>query len=467
MTLMLRILFGWLGLIVLAFWMLQQVNAQTTPPLRLKIDTQSDPQTTGYPHSRKLVRDAQGNLYAAYRKKGADDAFHIFVARLPLGAQAWDEAQQVDNLAGFDQRVPSLTIDQAARLHLVWYGSSAQSQGKNDRQIFYAQAPARATGKLAWTRPLLLAGGVPGYTLSKTEPRLWQEHPVIHAAPNGRLYVAWEGKDAENLVKGPIKVTYSQDGGATWQPWQNITGEPNSYYSRPTLVASSDGQTVYVAAYATRRDQADTHLVWTQANASANSTDLTWQPWQFVTDQKGKKPCAGKQEQRQVSLVIDSADQLHAVWQEQVAEVLQICYARFGQGQWIKPQRVAADPAVYQAFPNITIDKDQRLWVVWNEFSQAPVVQEDGEPPTGTLRAAKQPQGGSWRPVDLTGLTAGRNALYPSLRWHRSPYPYGVDLIWVEREVTAAAAEASCFERQDEDQVRPLCTIYYANLAGL
>ncbi|NJQ97059.1 MAG: exo-alpha-sialidase, partial [Hydrococcus sp. CSU_1_8] len=243
--------------------------------------------------------------------------------------------------------------------------------GQNDRQIFYAQAPAKAKGKMSWTKPLLLAGGVPGFARVTPEQRLWQEHPVIHATPQGHLAVVWEGKDDAHPVKAQIKVTYSRDDGATWSQWQNIPGEPNSYYSRPTIVSTADGKIIYVVAYATRRDQEDTHLVWTQLALGNNQLGDDWQAWQYVTEQTSTAPCSGQQDQRQVSLVIDGADRLHAVWQQPAsADVIatQICYAQLANGRWGKPQLLAANPKVYQSFPNITVDKDNRLWAVWNEF---------------------------------------------------------------------------------------------------
>ncbi|NJQ97058.1 MAG: nucleotidyltransferase domain-containing protein [Hydrococcus sp. CSU_1_8] len=54
---------------------------------------------------------------------------------------------QVEQTTGFDQRVPSLTIDGADQLHIVWYGLSVQSQGKMTARSSTPKRPLKPKAK--------------------------------------------------------------------------------------------------------------------------------------------------------------------------------------------------------------------------------------------------------------------------------------------------------------------------------
>ena len=107
------------------------------------VDTVSDPQVTGYPDSRKVVRDSRDNVYVAYRKKVDDGSLHIFVAKLSnKGSKFTNTEKSIETeLLPYTQRVPSLAIDEKDTLHVVWYGTDENSTGDDDRQIKYTRAP--------------------------------------------------------------------------------------------------------------------------------------------------------------------------------------------------------------------------------------------------------------------------------------------------------------------------------------
>lgn len=387
------------------------------------IDTTPDPQATGYPDSRKLVRDRAGNLYAAYRKKGADQAYHIFVATLQQGNSHWQNPTQIEQLGALNQRVPALAIDQHDTLHIAWYGLHAGSQGKHDRQIYYSRGRRTPSGQLLWDSPRLPAGVIDGYASVQPEPTLWQEHPVIHAAPDGALYIVWEGKDQGNNKKAQVKLICSRDGGVNWTPWRNLPGTPGVHYSRPTLATSGDGNTLYCLAYATNPNR-QARLVWTQTD---NAENQEWRPWREIAP-------TDDQDQRHVSVVIDTRDQLHAAWQQTTSQPpgnAQIGYACLTAGQWSTPYCPVATPGVFQTFPSLTLDPAGQLWLAWNEFSHEPDFHGD-EIPNGLIGVACKPPGRQWQVLDRSRLIPAQTALYPSLRWQRPFSHADVDLIWLE-----------------------------------
>lgn len=442
----------------------EQSQPGTLAPLA--VDTVSDPQVTGYPDSRKVVRDSDGNVYIAYRKKLSDGSQHIFVATLLNTSRTFTTtAKSIETeIMPQTQRVPSLAIDANNTLHVVWYGTDANSTGANERQIKYTRAHLAADRNLTWTSVVEPAGAIPGFDTISPAPTLWQEHPVIFAGPKQTLYVVWEGKDSHHPENAQVKWIKSRDGGATWSAWQNIPGDPQRYYSRPTIIATSDGRKLYVLAYATGHDET-AQIVWTQSLDNDNDPGDTWDRWHYVTDNDVDGGDESSQDQRHLSAVMDSNQVLHLVWRQKPEKALvtattQIHYATYPQqGKWSLATMIMPNRQLNQSFPSLTVDKDNRLWAVWSETSTLAKFPNE-ELATGEIHAAKHAIAGKWQPIALPVASTGQRALYPSLRWQRYGARGGVDLVWLESRVSDPT-NTTCVE---QGQVK--CTLYYTNLAG-
>ena len=100
-------------------------------------------------------------------------------------------------LAGF----PEVAIDAENNLHLVWIGQ---------RTVYHSKAPAtEAASTHAWSTPVPVAQG-----------NLPRTHPVdiaIDAASVIHVLLA------DNTYEGAARVTRSLDGGASWQPLQDVS----------------------------------------------------------------------------------------------------------------------------------------------------------------------------------------------------------------------------------------------------
>jgi len=430
------------------------------------VDTVSDPQVTGYPDSRKVVRDSKDNIYVAYRKKIDDGSLHIFVARLSNKSSKFTNTEKSieTELLPYTQRVPSLAIDEKDTLHVVWYGTDENSTGDDDRQIKYTRAPLKSTGKMNWDAVIEPAGIITGFATISPTSTLWQEHPVIFAGPKQTLYVAWEGKDSQHTQNAQIKWIKSRDGGTTWSAWQNIPGDANHYYSRPTILSSADGRKLYLLAYATDED-GRAQIVWTQSVDNDSDPGDKWDTWRYVADVDDDGTSDSAQDQRHLSVVMDSKGMLHLVWRQRPegassSATPQIHYATLAQaGSWSAATLLMPNQTINQSFPSITVDKDDRLWAVWNETEALPGFPNE-EPATGEIHAAKKPYQGKWQVIETPVYSKGQRALYPSLRWQRHGPKYGVDLVWVESTVSDPN-NATCVEDKKDK-----CKIYYTNLAG-
>ncbi|MEZ4709775.1 MAG: sialidase family protein [Caldilineaceae bacterium] len=390
------------------------------------VDTTEDDSVLGFPDSRKLAVDAQGNLYVAYRKRFKllkTTRFHIFVSKSSDGGATWqvtNGGRPVEEVGDFVQRVPSIAVDADDVIHVIWYGTDAQFSGTNERQIKYVQS---ADGGASWSMWRNI-GPVMGYA----DDALWQEHPVIHIDAQNNLFVAWQGRDADYEEKSQIKWSRSTDGGVTWSAWRNISADPARSFSRPALLSTPDGQ-LYALAYAD--GQRGMRILWTRSDDDG----ATWQEWAMVAP--------GQRDQRHFSAAVDQQGQIHLAWR-QMAEAdaapgaTLIHYARYDGRAWGKAAPVAPlsspDTPRYQFFPTLTLDAQDSPWLAWLETVD-PSGYPQEKPITGAIRYATSVQAG-WRTPQILAQGA---ALYPSFAYpdqHRlaSSLPL---LVWEERRADA------------------------------
>ncbi|MEM7118614.1 MAG: sialidase family protein [Chloroflexota bacterium] len=385
--------------------------------LMTPIDTTDDLKGLGFPDSRKIAQDSQGNLYVAYRKKyrAADKLrYHIFVAKSADQGATWqtlNDAGPIENVGDYTQRVPSIAIDSRDNIHVAWYGLDAE-QGTNEREIKYVRS---VDGGESWTdwQNIVEAPDYSGGTL-------WQEHPVLHVGLDNTLYLVWQGKDATYQAKSQTKFSKSSDGGKSWTIWRNIQPNEQHNYSRPTLVSTTDG-VLYVIAYG--GVDGEQRLVWTTSTDGGES----WAVWTAVS--------TGTADQRHVSLIADADNTLHAVWRQQpegANTAPQIHYATFDGTAWGAPQLVSPQIALSQFFPSISQTTTGQLWVAWTETAAESGFLQNGfreNPTTGDIVVAFIGENGRFRPP--VPLTNNNHSLYATLPWSHH-HDVNRDIIWSE-----------------------------------
>lgn len=377
------------------------------------VDSTDDTRALGYTDSRKIVRDAAGNLYIGYRKK-YQGVPRIFVAKSTDNGQSWQVVNQnrpIETVGAYTQRVPSLAIDANNTLHVVWYGLDANTPGADERQIKYVRS---TDGGVTWSTWRNVAV-VPGYEGSD----LWQEHPTIYNDVHNVLYVVWQGGARYH---SQIKLSKSVDGGKNWSLWRDINAVPSESYSRPALVASHDGASLYLVAF--RNIPNPPQIVWSRSLDGGT----TWTPWGFVAP--------NSQDQRYVSIAIDKLNRLHVVWRQQPIGApstakAQAHYARFDGTQWTMPEVPAAQPELHQFFPSITVDPNNNPWLVWTATAQDSGYPTE-DPTTGLIYYTTQANGVWHTPVRLTNTTS----TYASLIRQGATNPAS-DVVWLENQATA------------------------------
>lgn len=395
-------------------WVSVPLQAATMPPTA--IDETQNSKAMGYTDSRKVVRDAQGNLYVAYRKKYKlhyETAYHIFVAKSTDNGLTWhvlNAAQPIETVGDFNQRVPAIAIDRADGLHVVWYGPDETTTNDDENQLKYVHS---TDGGLTWSawRNIAPVAGYQGQAL-------WQEHPTIYVDNDNRIYVVWEGRDDWYTQSAQIKFTRSSDGGQSWTPWVNVAPSNHSH-SRPALVVS--GEQLYVFAYGNRGGL--------QQILYASSMDggRAWSRWRQVAP--------SGQDQRHVAAAVDRTGRIHIVWRQPPFSAAaasrnntQIYYAMYDGMTWRAPVHVGSHMGGAQTYPSIAVDAEQTVWITWVETTD-PYDFPNDAPTTGAVYYVVKSELGWSAPLLYGG--SGSN-LYPSLRRNLTSGREQVDVVWLE-----------------------------------
>jgi len=371
--------------------------------------TSEDVKAMGYPDGRKIVRDTNGHLYAAFRKK-YNSYYQIFVSKSTDGGATWTvSANPITTVPGsFHQRVPSIAIDSHNTLHVVWYGQDATYSRTNEHQIKYSRSTDGGNTWSGWSN----IAPVSGYSGSD----LWQEHPVLYIDANDKLYVVWEGQDSSHTT-GEAKFTKSSDGGNTWSSWINVAALSTNQ-SRPTLVVDTNGK-IFVIAYGYWAATGKQNILY----ATSTNGGATFSSWSAVS-------ASSTYDQRHPSAAIDSGNKIHLVWRQEDSGTggkTLIKYSKYTSPSWAAASTVSATSGYYQFFPSIA-NSNGSQYVVWTETTDSSGYPSEN-PSTGRITFAKRLKGSStWTKSNVTSVA---NNFFATIRWSYSGINGGtIDVVY-------------------------------------
>jgi hypothetical protein len=371
----------------------QQIEKESIFSKELTIDSITDLRALGYPGQRKIIKDTKGNIFVGYRKDYQKNA-EIFIAKISpdiTGLHISDTEKPISMIGkNNDQRVPSLAIDVADTIHVVWYGSDTQDT-KNNRQIKYTRKPKGNTNWESW-RDIAYVSGY-------NNDEFWQEHPMLLSGKDNMLYVVWEGKDEENK-KQQIKFSKSTNSGLLWTKWKNISPSKNTTQSRPTLVEDKDGK-LFLFIYSSQKIESGLQQI--QFTSSSDKGE-TWGPWQLISSPTF--------DARHVSATADKLGNIHVTWRTQKVTngPTQIIYRTFSENRW-SDEKIVSPSTNYQFFPNIGIDQFEGVYISWMEnLGPAEFPQENPTSGFGLVSFLKK---GVFQPP--VKLSEQNNILYPNV----------------------------------------------------
>jgi len=276
------------------------------------------PTATAYNNARRLVRDSNGYLYAAYYST-FNSGVHI--ARSIDDGASWESTWAYLDSDGI---YPSLAIDSQNNLHCVWVSSG---------EIHYKKY-TYASG--TWdTSPTTL------YSVSGVYVNGF---PAIAVDGSGNIHVVWERFESPGVNHYIYYTKYT----AGWSTPERIDGGAPDYYLSPSIAI--DGNNYIYVVY------------WSVTSIHLRKYTTSWEDQTKVSD-IGSVPC----------VAIDSNNNPHIVY----IVGARVRYQYYSGGSWSSPVILDDEQHTCHA-PSISIygDNIHVLWYnnvmenkIWHQFS--------------------------------------------------------------------------------------------------
>jgi hypothetical protein len=172
-----------------------------------------------------------GSLHAVWCSKNSTypNSFNLRYSKSTDGGATWAAVTQLvtNNTSGTDCANPCIVV-KSNNIPVIF---SQLTTGSNDYRIYAFVYSGTAT---TWNT-----------YAPQSSVAYSQTNPCAAIAPNGRIWVAWHGTDSTNSAYNNIRVSYSDDGGATWSAMQKLTSG-NSYPQAFPSVAIDKNNNVYI-----------------------------------------------------------------------------------------------------------------------------------------------------------------------------------------------------------------------------
>ena len=176
------------------------------------------------------INEAGTELHAAWSSKNATypNSFNIRYAKGPIngdGSVTWGAVEQrtTASVSGYFEQNHSIGIANGKP-----YIVREAYNGTN-----YSIQALQFDGT-TWNNRIVYAGS----TYPQSSPSAIFVPQSVNGLANGRIWVAWHGKDATDSAKFNVRVSYSDDGGVTWAtPVKLTTG---NLYDRQNVTLAAD-----------------------------------------------------------------------------------------------------------------------------------------------------------------------------------------------------------------------------------
>jgi hypothetical protein len=213
------------------------------------------------------INDTGTELHATWSSKNATyaNSFNIRYAKGTInadGSVTWGAVEQVsvDNTAGRDHKNPTIILRADGKPIII---EERVYPSNNFITVF-----SKATG--SWVMSVDIYAGT---TYAQSSPSAIFVPQSINGLANGRIWVAWHGTDATDTAKNNIRVSYSDDGGATWSAMQKLTSGNTTRQEYPSVTANK-ANTVFVVwdgdPYGYGRMKTFSAGVWSTESVIAN-----------------------------------------------------------------------------------------------------------------------------------------------------------------------------------------------------
>lgn len=303
----------------------------------------------------------------------------------------------------YDSGSPAIAVDSNNHIHVVYEDNSTEDAV---REIFYKKS---TNGGSTWTTKRL------------THSSIHNWFPDITIDKNDNIHIVWM-RGALMLGGTPNEVYYtkSTDGGATWTT-RKLTNNPG--YSKYPVIATDSSPKAHIVW---RDDTTGAYEIYYKKNTGGffwitkrltNTNDTYWLEYE--------KP----------DIAIDSKDDIHIVWRQDIGYDSAVAYKRSTDGgvTWSSGLKnlTPTSTFIFQQTPYLYIDSNDNIYVAWYDSEEEPFdntdihfkKSADGGITWGPDQRISRSTGGSFGPamaVDSSGRihvvyyddTPGNNEIY-------------------------------------------------------
>jgi len=249
------------------------------------------------------------------------------------GGASWTTNKMIiDNQS--DSKTPDIAVDSSYRVHVVWDDAQYFSGGGNSNIVYKKSA----NGGVTWS-----------YLKCLTWSYLWNRNPDITVDSSDDLHLVWEDDTPGNRE---IYYRKSTDAGTTWSTSKRLTW--------------TAGASVYPAVCADSSNKI--HVFWNDDTPGNDeiyyrkTTDggATWSSVQRLTWSAGAS--------ENPAVAADSFGNLHLMWADYTPGDYEVFYRKStdGGGIWSSSKRLTWT-AGESEFPAISVDSSNEIHVVWND----------------------------------------------------------------------------------------------------
>jgi hypothetical protein len=210
--------------------------AAVTPARTARIEVVSTESTRGS-YESALTIEEDGTLHVAWRDysdyAGSDLYPDIFYKKKP-GGGSWSLTEVVSTDLPSSEHLPSMGVDGAGTVHMVWHDSIDLAGSRDALNIVYTHKVSGGS----WSFPEIIS------TESATSSS-W--YASLAVEPDGTVHVAWEDHADYAGSGADGDIFYKQKpGGGSWSTTEVVSGDSTGDSSNPSLAVDPDG-TVHVA----------------------------------------------------------------------------------------------------------------------------------------------------------------------------------------------------------------------------
>ena len=293
---------------------------------------------TTWTATKALVSDAPGNLgtpviasdsnniiYVAWNKWIGGANFDIYYKRSTDGGITWSASKRLTWTSG-SSGSPCIAIDSSNTIHIVWTDDTP-----GNGEIYYKKS---TNGGSTWmTKRLTWNSG-------------FSSKPHIAVDSSNSICIVWQDDESGNTE---IYYKRSTDGGTSWTT-KRLTW--NSGDSLDPIIAADSGGNIHIVWH--DHSPGDGEIYYkksTNGGAAWTSKRLTW------NSENSGVP----------DLTIDTSDNLHIVWQNEVSGIYNVFFKRSTNAGTTWTSKRLTWNAGDSSVPRLATDTNDDILVVWSD----------------------------------------------------------------------------------------------------